>query len=137
MKHYKKDTIKKYTKRIVKEAMCQSYNYKTTYKDIKKYFNIFNRTLFKGKLNPMNEVKIRKLKGTWGQVVKEWNTMKGTEKYILELLPLYPTKKEFLNTLIHETVHLADFTINHGTGNHNKYFFSFKNKIKKLKLDLH
>ena len=52
------------------------------------------------------------------------------------MLPKYKNKIEFLNTLSHEMVHLWQQTIKKDNGSHNKFFFSFKNKFKKLNLTL-
>ena len=54
----------------------------------------------------------------------------------LELKPIYKNKIEFLNTLAHEMLHLWQMTIQHDNGKHNKLFFSFKSKFKKLNLSL-
>ena len=52
------------------------------------------------------------------------------------MMPKYKNKMEFLNTLAHEMVHLWQQTIKKDTGNHNKFFFSFRDKFKKLNLKL-
>ena len=54
-KKRKKNTIVRIKKRILKESYNLETNYKTTYKDIKKYFKIFNKALFKDQLNPFND----------------------------------------------------------------------------------
>ena len=52
----KKEKIIKIKKRIIKESSNLEKNYKTTFKDIKKYFNFFNKALFKEQLNPFNDI---------------------------------------------------------------------------------
>ena len=61
---------------------------------------------------------------------------KGTSFFVLEMMPKYKNKLEFLNTLSHEMVHLWQQTVVKDTGSHNKLFFSFKTKFKKLNLTL-
>ena len=61
---------------------------------------------------------------------------KGTSFFVLEMMPKYKNKIEFLNTLSHEMVHLWQQTVKKDTGNHNKLFFSFRNKFKRLNLKL-
>ena len=56
----KKEKIIKVKKRILKESANMKENYKTTFKDIKKYFKIFNKALFKESLNPFNDIKSEK-----------------------------------------------------------------------------
>jgi hypothetical protein len=52
------------------------------------------------------------------------------------MMPKYKNKLEFLNTLAHEMVHLWQQTVMQDTGNHNKLFWSFRSKFKKLNLRL-
>ena len=123
-------------KRILKDtADCQK-KYITNFKDIRNYFKIFNKSLFKNELNPFNDVKIKRIVRGSGQCVEYISYRKGTNFFVLEMMPKYKNKMEFLNTLSHEMVHLWQQTIKKDTGNHNKLFFSFRNKFKKLNLKL-
>lgn len=123
-------------KRILKDtADCQK-KYITNFKDIRNYFKIFNKSLFKNKLNPFNDVKIKRIVRGSGQCVEYISYRKGTNFFVLEMMPKYKNKMEFLNTLSHEMVHLWQQTIKKDTGNHNKLFFSFKSKFKKINLHL-
>ena len=123
-------------KRILKDtADCQK-KYITNFKDIRNYFKIFNKSLFKNKLNPFNDVKIKRIVRGSGQCVEYISYRKGKNFFVLEMMPKYKNKMEFLNTLSHEMVHLWQQTIKKNTGNHNKLFFSFRNKFKRLNLKL-
>ncbi|MDC0600879.1 SprT-like family protein [Candidatus Pelagibacter sp.] len=123
-------------KRILKDtADCQK-KYITNFKDIRNYFKIFNKSLFKNELNPFNDVKIKRIVRGSGQCVEYISYRKGTNFFVLEMMPKYKNKMEFLNTLSHEMVHLWQQTIKKDTGNHNKLFFSFRNKFKRLNLKL-
>jgi len=44
-------------KRILRETKDSDKKFTTTFKEIKKYFKIFNKSLFKNKLNPFNDIK--------------------------------------------------------------------------------
>ena len=132
----KKKFISKVKKRILKETKSSGKKYTTNYKDIKKYFKYFNKILFKDKLNKFNDIKIKKMIKSSGQCVENISYYKGTSFFVLEMKPKYKNKKEFLNTLSHEMVHLWQQTIMQDTGNHNKLFFSFKSKFKRLNLSL-
>ena len=136
MRKVKKDIFKNYTKRISNAVLTGEMHYKTTYKDINKFFNMFNKALFKNKLIPFNDIKIRKMNKTWGQFVEVFNNRKKTVSYELEMLPEYPNKKEFLSTLAHECIHYSQILFRKGNVAHNKYFYGFKSKFKKLKLHL-
>ena len=117
--------------------------YKTTFKDINKYFKIINKAVFKNVLQPFNDIQIKKnlqrrdkKKSCYGQVVVwEWKR-KGTQQFHLEMLPYYRNKKDFVDTLGHEMVHLYQMANVGDTGNHNKLFYSFRPKLNRIGLDL-
>jgi|TARA_B110000238_G_C15931806_1_gene355041 hypothetical protein len=123
-------------KRILRDTIDSEKKYITTFKDIKNYFKIFNKSLFKNTLNTFNDVKIKRIVRGSGQCVEYISYRKGTNFFVLEMMPKYKNKMEFLNTLSHEMVHLWQQTIKKDTGNHNKLFFSFKNKFKRLNLKI-
>jgi len=112
--------------------------YKTTYKDIKKYFALLNIGLFRNKLKPFNDIIIKNLhlSNTLGQVIIEDFDRKGTRILRLEMSKYYSNKKDFLETLAHEMIHLYQFTLLNDTGNHNKAFFKFRPMFKKIGLTL-
>ena len=132
----KKSTVAKKLKR----DLVSNRKYKTTYKDIKKYFNIINKAVFNNVLSPFNEILIKKIYDTkrkcYGQVVVwEWKR-KGTRVFHLEMLPYYRNKKDFVDTLGHEMVHLYQMANVGDSGNHNKLFYSFRPKLNRIGLDL-
>jgi type I site-specific restriction endonuclease len=130
-------------KKILKRELASRKKYKTTYKDIKYYFGMINKAVFKNKLSPFNEILIKKIykdkktcTHTWGQVVSwEWKR-KGTKQYCLEMLPEYNSKRDFVDTLGHEMVHLYQMANVGDSGNHNKLFYSFRPKLNEIGLDL-
>ena len=135
-KIFKDSYIVRTKKRILKDTAESEKKYITNFKDIRNYFKIFNKSLFKSKLNPFNDVMIKRIVGGSGQCVEYISYRKGTNRFVLEMMPKYKNKMEFLNTLSHEMVHLWQQTIMNDTGNHNKLFFSFRNKFKRLNLKL-
>lgn len=133
---------KSQVKKILKRELASRKKYKTTYKDIKHYFDVINKSVFDNILSPFNEILIKKIyrdkskKYCYGQVVVwEWKR-KGTRVFHLEMLPYYHNKKEFVDTLGHEMVHLYQMANIGDTGNHNKVFYSFRPKLNKIGLDL-
>ena len=125
-------------KRKLKRELSGKRKYITTYKDIKTYFKLFNWALFDSKLSPFGQVEIKELKRQKciGQVVVlEWKRA-GTRLYKLEMLPSYPNKKDFLDTLVHEMVHLYQMQNLGDTGNHNDIFWSFEPKVNYIGLRL-
>ena len=128
-------------KKVLKRELASNRKYKTTYKDIKKYFKVLNKALFKNILQPFNDIQIKKIykdeskKFCYGQVTTWMWERKGTQQFWLEMLPTYRNKKEFVETLAHEMIHLWQMNIKGDTGNHNKIFYSFRPKLNKLGLD--
>jgi len=130
-------------KKKLRRELSSRKKYKTTYKDIKYYFGMINKVVFKNKLSPFNEILIKKIykdkkscTHTWGQVVCwEWKR-KGTKQYWLEMLPEYNSKRDFVDTLGHEMVHLYQMANVGNSGNHNKLFYSFRPKLNEIGLDL-
>ena len=141
MKKKKLDKNKR-VKKVLKRELASNRKYKTTYKDIKKYFNVINKALFKNILQPFNDIQIKKIykdetkKFCYGQVTTWVWERKGTQQFWLEMLPSYRNKKEFVETLAHEMIHLWQMNIKGDTGNHNKLFYSFRPKLNKLGIDL-
>ena len=129
-------------KKVLKRELASNRKYKTTYKDIKKYFKVLNKALFKNILQPFNDIQIKKIykdeskKFCYGQVTTWMCERKGTQQFWLEMLPTYRNKKEFVATLALEMIHLWQMNIKGDTGNHNKIFYSFRPKLNKLGLDL-
>lgn len=95
-KKKKLEKIVSIKKRILRESCNLKANYKTTYKDIKKYFNIFNKALFKDELNPFNDVQIKRMNGCWGQCVEDYSIRKGTRFFVWKCNQLMKIKKNFL-----------------------------------------
>ena len=135
-KDHNKKIFTRVKKKILKATELSDKKYTVTYKDIKKYFKYFNKILFNDKLNSFNDIQIKRLVKASGRCVENISYSKGTSFFVLEMMPKYKNKTEFLNTLSHEMVHLWQQTVMKDTGNHNKLFFSFKSKFKKLNLTL-
>lgn len=127
-------------KKILRRELSTKSKYKTTYKDIKKYFNIINETVFDNKLSPFNDIKIKQIRDkktyVYGQVTICELKRKGTRIYTLEMLPEYKNKKDFVDTLGHEMVHLYQMANLGDTGNHNKIFYSFAPKLQTIGLQI-
>ncbi len=125
-------------KKKLKPLLSLKSKYKTTYKDIKKFFKMLNLGIFDNKLSPFNDIEIKELKfqRCMGQVVMYEYKGKGTRVYKLEMDKYYDSKRDFLDTLAHEMVHLYQFTHLNDTGNHNKSFYSFRPKLKYVGLKL-
>lgn len=125
-------------KKKLMPLLSSKEKYITTYKDIKKFFKILNDGLFNNKLIPFNDIEIKPLKRSkcMGQVIIEDFKRKGTRTLKLEMDIKYDNKKDFLDTLAHEMVHLYQFTQTNDTGNHNKLFYSFAPKLKLVGLKL-
>lgn len=127
-------------KKLLRRELSVKSQYKTTYKDIKKYFKIINAAVFENKLSPFNRIEIKEIrdkkKYCYGYVeVLEWQR-KGTRVYRLQMQPHYKTKRDFVDTLGHEMVHLYQMANLGDSGNHNKLFYSFEPKMEAIGLRL-
>ena len=56
-------------KRILRDTIETEKKYTTNFKDIRNYFKIFNKSLFNNKLNPFNDVMIKRIVRGSGQCV--------------------------------------------------------------------
>ena len=75
--------------KILKRELASRNKYRTTYKDIKKYFTIINKVIFKNILSPFNEVKIKKLEMadlTVNTVMDKLQFILGKEKVQLNII---------------------------------------------------
>jgi len=138
-KQTKRQKVKKRLKMELAEVKTRKY--KTTFKDIKKFFNLINKHVFDGKLSPFNDIKIKQIKDreyprVWGQVVINDQERKGTRNFVLEMIPNYKNKQEFVDTLGHEMIHLFQMSNLGDTGNHNDMFYSFRPKLNAIGLDI-
>tara|TARA_B100000029_G_scaffold192733_1_gene190814 strand:+ start:2092 stop:2514 length:423 start_codon:yes stop_codon:yes gene_type:complete len=131
----KKQKIKRKLKKEL--SAVKTLKYKTTFKDIKKYFKLINSHVFDGKLSPFNDVQlVNKPRSYIGQVVVHDKERKGTRSFTLEMLKSYSNKKEFVDTLGHEMIHLFQMQNMGDTGNHNDVFYSFRPKLNAIGLDI-
>ena len=64
-------------KKVLKRELASNRKYKTTYKDIKKYFKVLNKALFKNLLQPFNDIQLKDLK--WQKCLWSSYTM-GVER---------------------------------------------------------
>lgn len=127
---------RKIRKKLSKELSI-GRQYRTTFKDIKKYFKLINEAVFYGKLSPFNDIIIKRyIKKCIAQVVINEQERKGTKQFVLEMLPKYQDKKYFVDTLGHEMIHLYQMQNAGDTGNHNALFYSFQPKLKQIGLDI-
>ena len=109
--------------------------YVTTKRSINFWFKYINKQLFDDQLPPFDRIIIKKwLKKAIGQVCTYPD--KNPKRFDLEMLKKYKTKKEFIDTLAHEMIHLYQMACRKDTGNHNKLFYSFKPKFKFIGLEL-
>jgi hypothetical protein len=52
------------------------------------------------------------------------------------MLPAYPSKKDFIDTLAHEMIHLFQMSNLGDTGNHNETFYSYRPTMKQLGINI-
>ena len=108
--------------------------YNVDRKELDFWFDHINNEVFNGEVPYPHIVDIRDQKKTWGYVKQV--EIGETQVVGLFMLPTYPTLGAFLQILAHEMVHVWQLMVNGDTGNHNKHFYSWKEKFKEHNLNL-
>ena len=129
---------KQKVKKRLKKELLSVRKYKTTYKDIKKYFRLINDNVFNGKLSPFNDINImymNRKKYVAQVLILQWKR-KGTNQFNLEMNKTYKNKKEFVDTLGHEMIHLYQMANLGDTGNHNDTFYRVRPKLNAIGVDI-
>ena len=121
--------------KIVKETLNHRGPYLTNRRAIDLWFRYINRAVFNNELPNFDKIIIKKwLKKAMGQVCAYPD--RDPKRFELEMLRKYNTKKDFIETLAHEMIHLYQFTLKKDTGNHNSIFYSFRPRFKFIGLGL-
>lgn len=91
--------------------------------DINLWFRIINQEVFKNSLPEFHEIEIRRRRKVWAQcIVLDDDTVK------LSMNNKFHNKKQFVNILAHEMVHLWEWTT-YETMGHGEKFKSWKPKL--------
>jgi len=121
--------------KIVKETLDHKGPYLTNRRAIHLWFRYINRAVFNNQLPNFDKIIIKKwLKQAMGQVCAYPD--KNPTRFELEMVRKYQTKKDFIETLAHEMIHLYQFALKNDTGNHNSIFYSFRPRFKFIGLGL-
>ena len=121
--------------KIVKETLNHKGPYLTNRRAIDLWFRYINRAVFNNELPNFDKIIIKKwLKRAVGQVCAYPD--KDPKRFELEMLRKYNSKKDFIETLAHEMIHLYQFALKKDTGNHNSIFYSFRPRFKFIGLGL-
>ncbi len=121
--------------RIVKETLNHKGPYLTNRRAIDLWFRYINRAVFNNELPDFDKIVIKKwLKRAMGQVCAYPD--KNPTRFELEMLKKYNNKRDFIETLAHEMIHLYQFALKKDTGNHNTTFYSFRPRFKFIGLGL-
>ena len=126
-------------------------NYYPTESVAYRWFYIINKSVFNSML-PNVDIHIKRCPTYWGQCVADWDNRKSrkgtcrqdvipyenpTIRFYLELSTKFLTWKDFLETLVHEMVHLWQMSvIKDPTSSHNKNFYSWREKLAGINLKL-
>ena len=121
--------------KIVKETLNHKGPYLTNRRAIDLWFRYINRAVFNNELPNFDKIIIKKwLKRAMGQVCAYPD--KDPKRFELEMLRKYNSKRDFIETLAHEMIHLYQFALKKDTGNHNSMFYSFRSRFKFIGLGL-
>ncbi len=125
----------KLRRKIVEETLNHKGPYITSRRAIDLWFRYINKAVFNNELPNFHNITIKKwLKRAMGQVCAYPD--KNPKRFELEMLKKYHNKRDFIETLAHEMIHLYQFALKKDTGNHNSTFYSFRPKFKFIGLGL-
>jgi hypothetical protein len=121
--------------KIERETLGHKGPYLTSRRAINRWFRYINRAVFNNELPKFDNIIIKKwLKRAMGQVCAYPD--RNPKRFELEMLRKYHTKRDFIETLAHEMIHLYQFALKKDTGNHNSTFYSFRPRFKFIGLGL-
>ena len=125
----------KLRRKIVEETLNHKGPYITSRRAIDLWFRYINKAVFNNELPDFHKITIKKwLKRAMGQVCAYPD--KNPTRFELEMLKKYHNKRDFIETLAHEMIHLYQFALKKDTGNHNGIFYSFRPRFKFIGLGL-
>ena len=125
----------KLRRKIQVETLNDRGPYLTNRRAIDLWFRYINRAVFDNRLPDFDKIIIKKwLKQAMGQVCA-YPYINPT-RFELEMLKKYKTKRDFIETLAHEMIHLYQMSVKNNSGNHNSMFYSFKPRFKFIGLAL-
>ena len=125
----------KLRRKIVEETLNHKGPYITSRRAIDLWFRYINKAVFNNELPNFHKITIKKwLKRAMGQVCAYPD--RNPTRFELEMLRKYHTKRDFIETLAHEMIHLYQFALKKDTGNHNSIFYSFRPRFKFIGLGL-
>ena len=125
----------KLRRKIQVETLNDKGPYLTNRHAIDLWFRYINRAVFDNQLPNFHKILIKKwLKRAMGQVCAYPD--KNPKRFELEMLKKYRTKRDFIETLAHEMIHLYQFALKKDPGNHNSMFYSFRSRFKFIGLGL-
>jgi hypothetical protein len=122
-----------HNRKLLKELAYDSTKYRPTVGDIKEWFVILNQQIFGNKLSEFDEIRIGRPRGVHALFLY-WpgDKEKGS---ILVMTKVFSSKKEFVEILAHEMIHLFQHTFNEPLG-HGPSFRAWSDnlQLKGLKL---
>jgi len=125
----------KLRRKIQVETLNDRGPYLTSRRAIDLWFRYINRAVFDNHLPDFDKIIIKKwLKQAMGQVCAYPDI--NPTRFELEMLKKYKTKRDFIETLAHEMIHLYQMKLKKDTGNHNSIFYSFRPRFKFIGLGL-
>lgn len=114
----------------LKKACIVDGEFEVTHRKVQIWFNILNHIFFRDYLPNFDIVKIKFREESLGSC----EFRKG--KYILEIRPWFNSKKDFLEILVHEMIHLYEHLENEKM-THGPNFFLWKETVNRFNLRLH
>lgn len=118
----------------LEKALLDEEPFLVTHRKISMWFNILNDVFFEKKIPKFNKFKILKRKTDYFASCNI-NYDGAKVETLLEIYRKFQTKKDFLEILAHEMIHLHDHWVYEDMA-HGKRFFKWKKKFNELGLRL-
>ena len=101
--------------------------FKPSKRNVTLWFNHINRDIFNSQLTPFSKIVLKNM-GDWWACVSYDDEIKSPP-IELHLHTKFESKMQFINVLAHEMVHKWQLDINGDTANHNRHFYSWREKF--------
>ena len=118
----------------VRDTMDSFSEFEVEQTDLDYWFDLINKEVFDGICPSPHIMVVKRQRGSWGYVKQD--EFGGKSWVGLFMSPKFPSLAAFIQILAHEMIHVWQFLTVEDTGNHNKNFYSWRDRFKEFGLDL-
>lgn len=123
-----------HNRKLLKELKSDDEKFRPTVEDVREWFDILNEQVFGNKLQPIDEIRIKKL-GDFHALFHYWSKKEQYEPE-LSMNKVFKNKKLFVEILAHEMIHYFQYSYDEPLG-HGPTFWAWSDNLKLKGLTLH